>query len=384
MFFKDIPGKMHEKELLIKAVSEGKIPHAQMMLARAGSGHLPMALALGSFILCKDRQPTDSCGVCSSCIKSHKYSHPDMHFVFPVIKSGSLKRDDTSSTTWLPEWRAVLTENPFLDITAWQAAMGSENSLPDINKKECVNIVQKLGMKSYESDYKVLILWMPEYLKKEGNRLLKLIEEPTPDTIIIMVADRQEEILNTIISRVQITKIPAFTADEVGQYLAEKSGIDYDIARQYGVMAEGNLGLALKMVDGQQTDYSDALFAWMRIAYKMEPKAISAWIDDVSKWGREGQKNFVAYALHFFREYIFMLLTKSEEGLHLNEKEIQTAKKMMQTLDIEKVEKIVEVLDSSYVAIIRNANAKILFMADSVKIAYIMRGLDKEDGIFVA
>ncbi len=381
MFFKDILGKEQQKRSLIAAVKEEKIPHAQMLLGKSGCGHLPLGLALASYILCLDRKDDDSCGQCTACIKSHKYAHPDLHFAFPVVKYGSQKRDDTTSNTWLKEWRSALLDRPFMDINGWQMAMDAQDSQPNINKKECVDIVHKLGMKPFESDSKVLVLWMPEYLQKEGNRLLKLIEEPTPNTIIIMVADRQEDILNTIISRVQITKIPPFTVDEIGQILTSTTEIDEVSARQIGVMADGNLGRAFGMVHGQLTDYSDALFDWIRIAYKMEPVALNSWIDEAAKWGRDGQKNFLEYGLHFFREYLYWLMSGSEE-LKLSSSEIETANKMTSIIDMGKAEKIVLVLDKAYKAIGRNANPKIEFMADSMKIAYILRSLSKAESIY--
>lgn len=382
MYFKDIIGKEQIKQNLIRAVNKGKIPHAQMMLGKEGCGHLPMALALASYILCSDRQENDSCGICSSCIKSHKFSHPDLHFAFPVIKyPKDKKRDDTTSNTWLKEWRKALAEQPFMDITTWQSVMGAENSQPNISKKECVEIVHKLGMKTFEADHKVLILWMPEYLGKEGNRLLKLIEEPTPDTVIIMVACRQEDILNTIISRVQITKISAFSVEDIILYLKQNEESSETIARQIAIMADGNLGKAISMVAGQQADYSDSLFQWMRVAYKMDPSELNRWIDEMAKWGREGQKNFLAYGLHFFREYLFWMLSGSHK-IKLSEAEQETASKMKQLIDSEKAEKLVAIFDSSYKAILRNANPKIHFMADSFDIAYVMRGIDKLQGIY--
>jgi len=382
MYFRDIPGKEAEKAALIQAVNDDKIPHAQLLLGRAGGGNLPLALALASYILCADRGTTDSCGSCASCIKSHKYAHPDLHFAFPVIKQAGLKREETSSNSWLKEWRLALAERPYMDITGWQSTMGAENSQPNINKKECLDIVHKLGMKSFESRYKVLILWQPEYLGKEGNRLLKLIEEPAPDTIIIMVATKQEDILNTIISRVQITKITPFKMEEVATELITNHAVEESLARQIAVMADANLGRAIDMVSGEHTHYSDALFEWIRIAYKMEPVSLQQWIDQAANWGREGQKNFLDYSLHFFREYIFWQLSGSS-AVRLSAAEMDTAQKMVQIIDIDKAEKIVHLLDKAYRAVVRNANVKILLTADSMKLAYIMRGRDHEPTLYV-
>jgi len=327
MFFKEIIGKDEVKRQLIAAVDSNKTPHAQLLLGKQGSGHLALALALSSYILCKERiLGEDSCGQCSACTKSHKYSHPDFHCTFPVIKHPTQKnRKDTTSNAWLKEWRQTLLDEPYLSINRWQSIMGAENSLPDINVKECDEIVKKLGLKSYESNYKVLVLWLPEYLRKEGNRLLKLIEEPTPDTFIIMVADGQEDILNTILSRVQISKVPPFTTQEITNYLGSRSGTAGDTARQMALMADGDLGTALSLVAGDTTDYSEALFHWLRVAYKMEPKGLQSLVDEMSKWGRENQKSFFKYSLHFFREYLFSIHTGTQSP-RLSDKEKQTVR----------------------------------------------------------
>jgi len=201
MFFSDIPGKQIEKKYLIDNVNEDRLAHAQLFLGRPGAGQLALALAFASYVLCRDRQPDDSCGRCAACLKSHKVIHPDMHFAFPVIKKDGKQRKDVTSNDFLIPWRKIIHGNPYLDMNTWLHSLNVDNAQANINVKECVEIVKKLSLKTFESDHKILIMWMPEYLRNEGNRLLKLIEEPPDETLIILVAERQEEILNTILSR---------------------------------------------------------------------------------------------------------------------------------------------------------------------------------------
>jgi DNA polymerase-3 subunit delta' len=179
VFFRDIAGKESVKKNLTKAVDSGRIPHAQLFLGKEGSGALPMALAFASYIQCQNRTDGDSCGVCSHCIKSHKLIHPDIHFSFPVVKFGDKKRADTTSDDFLPKWREIIKTNPDMNTSDWLQHIDADNNLPNINVKECNDIMHKLNMMSFESDNKILIMWRPEYLHNEGNRLLKLIEEPT-------------------------------------------------------------------------------------------------------------------------------------------------------------------------------------------------------------
>jgi len=233
MYFKDIPGKEAEKQFLLKNVKEDRLAHAQLFLGRTGSGQLSLALAYASYILCTNRKEKDSCGECSACLKSHKFIHPDVHFSFPVVKKDSKKRNETTSNDFLKEWRSILEKNPYLDMQTWLHSLNLENGQGNINVKECVEIVKKLGLKTFESEYKVLIMWMPEYLRNEGNRLLKLIEEPPENTIIILVAEKQDAILNTILSRVQLLKVNPFSDGDIKQYLEEHLRVSSDECEQY-------------------------------------------------------------------------------------------------------------------------------------------------------
>ena len=375
MFFRDIPGKQIEKEFLISNVKSDRLAHAQLFLGRTGSGQLALALAFANYILCTDKQDGDSCGKCSACIKSHKYIHPDIHFSFPVVKKEGKNRNETTSNDFLVEWRSVLEVNPYLDMKTWLHNLNLENGQANINVKECVEIVKKLGLKTFESDYKVLIMWMPEYLRGEGNRLLKLIEEPPENTIIILVAENQEAILNTILSRVQLLKVSPFSDTEVAEYLKFKIGMEQKDSEQFIGIAAGNMNMAINIANQAQVNYSDSLFHWLRVAYKMEPVELSKWVNEMAGWGRENQKNFLEYGLHFFREYLFWLNTK-KNVLRLNDYELSIAQKMTSLLDISKTEQLIIILNDCIGAVERNANPKILFLTDSLAIGRVMRNID--------
>jgi len=381
MFFSDIPGKQVEKKYLIDNVNEDRLAHAQLFLGRPGAGQLALALAFASFVLCRNRQPEDSCGQCPACLKSHKVIHPDMHFAFPVIKKDGKQRKDVTSNDFLIPWRKVIHDNPYLDMNAWLHSLNVDNGQANINVKECVEIVKKLGLKTFEADHKILIMWMPEYLRNEGNRLLKLIEEPPEDTLIILVAERQEEILNTILSRVQLLKVAPFSDEEVSEYLLSKQGVASSEVDQITGLAAGDLNTAISLANADGVNYSEALLQWLRIAYKMDPVELGQWVNEVSRWGRENQKHFLEYGLHFFREYLFSLMTGTDR-LRLSAAEVATAQKMKNLLDAQKTEGIIAVINECITAIGRNANPKILFLTDSLTIGRIMRNAEVGDGIY--
>lgn len=381
MFFKDIPGKKEEKEYLISNVKDGRLAHAQLFLGRSGSGQLALSLAFTSFLMCTSRLEDDSCGKCVACLKSHKNIHPDVHFSFPVVKKDGKARKDVTSNDFLPQWRNAISQNPYLDMNTWLQSLNVDNGQANINVKECFEIVKKLSLKTFEAEYKVLIMWMPEYLRKEGNRLLKLIEEPPENTIIILVAEQQEEILNTILSRVQLLKVMPFSDEEVSAYLVNQLKVDESGVPMITGLASGDLNNAIGLAGNEGVNYSEALFGWLRIAYKMEPVELGGWVNEVSRWGRENQKHFLEYGLHFFREYLFSLMT-GREASRLSQEEKQTAAKMKNLLDADKTERIIDVINNCISSIGRNANPKILFLTDSLSIGRIMRNIKVGNSIY--
>jgi DNA polymerase-3 subunit delta' len=381
MFFKDIPGKSTEKKYLIATVQEDKLAHAQLFLGRSGTGQLALALAFTSYLMCKNRSDQDSCGSCTACLKTHKYIHPDVHFSFPVVKLDGKQRKDVTSNDFLPQWRKSVAANPYLDMNTWLNSLSVDNGQANINVKECVEIVKKLSLKTFEAEHKILIVWMPEYFKNEGNRLLKLIEEPPENTIIILAAEKQEQILNTILSRVQLLKIAPFSDQEISDYLSENLQVIPEEIDQITGLASGDLNAAIHLANQDNANYSDALFQWLRIAYKMEPVELGQWVTEVSRWGRENQKNFLEYGLHFFREYLFSLIT-GKDNIRLSKEEKETASKMTKLLDVSKTENIISVLNDCIGAVERNANPKILFLADSITIGRIMRNAKVDRNIY--
>lgn len=372
MMFKDIVGHDEIKKSLISQVSSERIPHAQILLSKTGGGGLALSLAFVSYIMCQNRTPDDSCGACSACNKSHKFIHPDVHFSFPVIKYGDLKRDQTTSDTWLKEWRQALDQNPYMDISAWLEFMGNEDTKPNINVKEINDIRHKLGLTTYESETKILLMWMPEYLEKEGNRLLKIIEEPTDNTYIILVAENQDHILQTILSRCRLTTINPFKTSDIESYLRSNySDISSESLLQIANLSQGNLNLAMQMCDGDEVEYSEKLITWLRCAYTSHAEHINEWLNDILKLSKDDQKNFLHYGLHFLRQYIFWVTTN--RPVPLTDFEMQTAQKMTKIIDIPKADKISKIIDATIYHIDRNANVRIHLFADTIEIGRILR-----------
>ncbi|MCB9295922.1 MAG: ATP-binding protein [Lewinellaceae bacterium] len=367
MLFSEVIGQESAKGQLKQLASGGRMPHALLFLGPQGSGKLALAIALAQYLLCENPGPNDACGQCNQCNKASKLIHPDLHFSYPTVGSKAI------SDTFLPNWRQAVSENPYLDVNQWLQSIGAENKQGNITKEECVNIIKKFSLKTFENTYKVLIMWLPEFLRKEGNRLLKIIEEPPENTVFILVAEEQELILNTILSRCQIINVKALSDEETAEGLMRQKGLGRDEAFSAAYLASGNFNEALQLA-GQQANDNAALFLeWMRLGYQGNPIGLVNWADSFAKLGRENQKHFLRYALHFLREYALLKVSGGQNRARLQEKELQTARKMTAVLELDQVEQLARLFSDCSYAVERNANPKVLFLDASIQMHKIMK-----------
>lgn len=369
MQFKDIIGQEEIKAQLIQTVAENRVSHAQLFLSSEGSGALPMAIAYAQYLNCLDKQAEDSCGVCSSCRKYERYIHPDLHFSYPFFAS----KDARIAVDVLDEWRAMLLEDVYFDMDIWRSKLSAENKQANINIAECHDIIKKLSYKAFEAETKVLIMWLPEYLDKEGNSLLKIIEEPPKNTLFLLVANNQEQILSTLLSRTQIVKIPKLSNAVIENYLMEKHGLPEEQATEYSFLADGNLIDAKLLVANTQNENADKFAEWLRMGYGNRVLDLTVFVDQAAGWGRENQKNFLKYGINFLRE-CSLLLSGAEELVKLPGRTLDTAKKLSNhVLDLGMAEAIIQELERAHYHIERNANPKILFLDVSLQLVKIIK-----------
>ncbi|MCB0549753.1 MAG: ATP-binding protein [Phaeodactylibacter sp.] len=372
MLFSEVIGQESVKAQLKQMASGGRLPHALLFLGPQGSGKLSLAMALAQYLLCENPGADDACGQCNQCNKAGKLIHPDLHFSYPTIGTKAI------SDHFLVNWRQAMADNPYLDVNQWLQGIGAENKQGNITKEECVNIIKKLSLKTFENNYKVLIMWLPEFLGKEGNRLLKVIEEPPESTIFILVAEDQELILNTILSRCQIVNIKALSDEEVTEGLVQQQGLSREEALSVAYLSNGNFNEALQLA-GQRGDNHSALFLeWMRSCYRGNPADMVKWVEGFAKLGRENQKHFLRYALHFLREFTLLKLSNGQARARLQEQELQTAQNMTAVLELEQVEQLGKLFSDCSYAVERNANPKILFLDASIQMHKIMKGKLRE------
>jgi len=396
MQFSQVIGQQDLKAQLTHMIQQNRLSHALLFLGKEGSGGLPMAFAFAQYITCEknplqvsrkkvtpaismfgeDAEPetetafTDACGICSACTKAAKMIHPDIHYCYPVIprKPG----DKPISTDYITEWRSFVSTNPYGNSFDWLQSINAENKQGNITSEECGDIIHKMSLKSFESAYKILIIWMPEFLGKNGNKLLKLIEEPPPDSLFILVAENDALVLPTILSRTQLIKIPVLYQQDIQIALQQRENIDLQKAIQIAATAEGNYHEALQQLQHADDDWEVLLRGWLNSILKTGPAAQVKWVEEAAKLGREKQKQFLKYFTHLLQQAI--RLSVSPQGLNENTPTayIDFANRINKICNVSQQEAIAEELDKAAYYIERNANAKILFHSLTIRLYHII------------
>jgi len=374
MKFLDVIGQADLKEHLVRAAEKNKIAHALLFLGAEGSGGLPLALATAQFLCCESPSDTDSCGTCPSCIKSARLQHPDIHFAYPVVKKEN-QRTAAMSADFAKEWISLISSNPYITEFDWLQGIKAGNRQGNISAEECRHIIRSLNLKPYEAPYKILILWKPEVLGLSGNILLKLIEEPPGNTVLMLVAENQEDILPTILSRTQLVKIPPLTDEEITEALIERHGIAKEDAIRLAFLSGGSYNQAVELIGEDAQVYSKLWLAWLIHIMKPQPVELLRWIDQVAIIGREQQKQFFEYCLHFIRETTINAFSPAVRPRVLPD-EVPVMRSLMKYITtLEQLERLNELFEQATYFIERNANPKITLMDMSIRIQKVLKGI---------
>lgn len=371
MLFKDVIGQQSIKQKLIRSVQEGRVSHAQLFLGPEGSGNLALALAFAQYLNCENRQAEDSCGTCMSCVKSRKLIHPDIHYSFPAFKLKAGSENPALSSDFLPLWREAMLENPYRNVTEWFDFINAENKQGNISAAECRAIIHTLSLKTYESAYKILVLWRAEYLLKEGNILLKLLEEPPEKTMLILVAENRDQLLGTILSRTQILSIPRLQDSDLLEALKDKHGISETDASKIVRRSEGNYNEVLRQLKNTEDNNQELFNRWLRLLFSQDSHSLFEWVEEVAKIGREAQKGFFRYALEFLHECLLLQHVGAPHS-RLHEEERRLGDWMAGNMDTGDWQAMADLFDQSHYHIERNAHPKILFMNLSLQMIPII------------
>ena len=371
MLFKDIIGQEEAKERLIREAKEGKIAHARLFCGNEGVGKLPLAIAYAQYLSCEHPTDNDSCGVCPNCVKYNKLIHPDLHFVFPVIKK---KNKDTISDDYLQEWREILNSSPYFNLNMWLKEMGAENQQAQIYVKESDEIIRKLNLKSSQGGYKVMIMWLPEKMNVEcSNKLLKLLEEPPTQTIFILISEEPDMLLPTIQSRVQRFNIHAIDKEKIAETLCLNYGLEPNDAKNIAHRCQGNFLKALETIHLNEDNqfYFEEFVNLMRLAYQRKIREIKQWSDNIAAIGRERQKNFLAYIQRMLRES-FIYNFHTPDISYLSGEEQKFSSRFSPFINEGNVISIMEELSIAEQHIGQNVNAKMVFFDLALKMIVLL------------
>ena len=398
MLFRNVIGQTAAKQQLVDLVRQNRLGHALLFLGNEGNGALALAMAFVNFISYIPKPATEKTTPAESFFgeeapvstgqlpdswegadrwmeqqpsfsKVQAMVHPDIHFSYPVVprKPG----DKPLSTDYIAEWRAFIGQNPYGNVYDWLQFIGAENKQGNITAHECNDILRKLYLKSFESSFKILLMWMPEYLGNEGNKLLKLIEEPPPDTLFIFVAENESQILPTILSRTQLIRIPPLDISDIESFLLATVDLQPEAARQVAAITEGNYREALQILQHSGEDWQGLLRDWLNAALKTGPVAQIKWVEEMAKLGRERQKQFLRYFTHLLEQAI-RLAVMGDKFQNLADSERDFALRLNRIADLPQQQAIVQELDKAIYYIERNANAKMLFQALTIKLYHII------------
>ena len=366
MRFQDIPGLEGEKKRLRSFVTNDRLPHAMILHGPEGSGKLALAIAFSNFVQCLSPIDEEPCGQCNACIKSFKLIHPDTHFYFPL--SGG---KDYTVIEYTNEWRNAILSNPYLNTTHWQETIEKDNKLLNISAAECKNMVRTMSMTIYEGKHRILFIWLPEYLGTQGNILLKLVEEPPENSLILFITENIQALLPTLVSRCQSVSIPSFTDQEIKKSLTKIGIKDESMILNIAKTVEGNLFEALNMAREQINPHSEKMIHWMRLCFKKKADDIIQWCDSFASEGRDMHRQFLKYGLKYIEQVLYYKISQSEtEGFSPDE--WKGIKGLAQQLTIEDIQLIEQLFSDHMYYVERNAHSKILLTGLSLNLSQIL------------
>ena len=375
MNFSQIPGQQEIKIKLLRSVKEERVSHAQLFAGPEGCGSMALALAYAQYISCEDRTVSDSCGTCKSCVKYNKLIHPDLHFVFPVIKGK--KATDPVSDNYLEEWREFVKRSPYFNLNNWMDFIEVGNAQGMIFASEASEIIKKLSLKTFESDFKIMIIWLPEKMHQAtANKLLKMIEEPPEKTLFLLVSEEPDKVIPTILSRCQLVKIPSFKTNDIEKYLTDRFNLTADKSADICRVSNGNITRAIELCENEESNLAnlDRFKSLMRFAWKRDIISLISWSEEVASTGREAQKNFVSFSLRLLRENLMLTLGQLKNSLvYLTGAEAEFSGKFHPSVNQNNIYQLNEELNLVYTHIESNGNAKIIFLDLALKVTKLIR-----------
>ena len=364
MKWTDIIGQQSLISTLQDAINNDRVAHSQLLVGEEGYGGLALALAYAQEILSRENS--------NAAIKVETFNHLDIHFSFPVFT----EKNNSLSSYFFQEWREMILTNPYASVYDWGEVLDAKNKQLFISANEVEEWGKALNLKSYEGGTKILIVWRADKMNTSAaNKFLKFLEEPPKKTLIFLLADKTENILDTILSRCQIIEIPRIEDNAIEQVLKNRYDLPQDKINEIIHQAQGNFNIAQKIVQEGSVDeeFEELFINWVRNAFhaKKRPEALKEiifWAKNIAEWNRDKQKEFLSYSLEIFRlallqnygadEMIYKKLTKNNFNWRAFSTYIHGAN----------IELILEEINLADLHLHRNANSKIVWTDLGIKL----------------
>lgn len=377
MQWNEVIGQEAVKDRLRELVSNGRVPHALMLCGDTGYGTLALAMTLASTLLCS-KDGTEACGECPQCAMLRKWHHPDLHFSFPTVKLPSMSSDHKPvSDDFIAQWNELINrEGPYITFDQWMEAMNATTQQAIITAAESDDLARKLSLKASQGGYKVAVIWLAERMNEESaNKILKTLEEPSPQTVFILCVERPERLLETIRSRVQRIDVPKIASEDLEKALINKRGLEEPTAHQLSRASDGNWLTAIEQLspDSEQKLFLDMFIMLMRQVYSRDVRGMKKWSDTVgdSKFGREKQKRLLTYFMRMVRE-AFMSNFQNPELSYMTAEEAQFVSKFGRFINEANVIDINALLELALRDISQNTNQKLVFFDTALRLTVLL------------
>lgn len=370
MRFSEIIGQKKIKKELISSVMKDRVSHAQFFLGKNGYGTLPLALAYAQYLNCENQFDDDACGKCNNCVQMNKMEHPDVHFTFPIVTSERQKK----SSIYLKDWRLFCAKNKYFNVQDWYSYIKKDEKTGGIYVHEAEDINKSIKLKPYIGKYKIVIIWNAESMNIEiSNKLLKNIEEPPSNTLFFLISEKEEKLLTTIKSRTQTIKVnPILNEDLKNKILFEFNEIKNieDIIK----VSEGDYIKSKTYINNSKNnnDFFDEFKLWMRFCVKKDVSSVINWVNSFTNNGREKQKDFINYCLHFFRQSLIKNYN-GDELIRIIGEEAKFNANFSNFVHHQNIIKLNDIFNEAFKHIERNGNQKIIFTDLSFQIFKILK-----------
>ncbi len=364
MQFKNLIGQHATRQKIQELIAADRLPHALMLSGQTGYGTMAMAMAIAQQVMCLAPRAEDSCGQCKQCIKMQALQHPDLLLSFPTVSQNK----PSTAQDFLAEFGSFITENPYAGLSDWMMKLNAENKQANITALEARRIIDRLSLKNIESQHKIMIMWLPEYLGKESNILLKLIEEPTPNTLLLFVTEDKSRLLDTVKSRLQEIALPPIDQEAIQRALEAERGPDPKW-EQISRMADGDYRRALELMEGQEDPRLDTFKTWLNVLFTNRMDLQVEWVEELNSHSRPEIIAFFDFALQNLENLLAYLHGRHEQ---IVASELEFLEKLSQRFsDLEVLDRWRAAIEDTRYALQRNTQTKLSLHTICIELQYL-------------